>query len=82
MIWEMVDGDIPKWAIGSWYWTRLHFPPKFSKVCLVFKLGQLIAHAYACLILEIYIGSHAYDSLVLKRLKMVGALDVAASSAK
>ena len=32
MVWEMVDGDMPKWAYGSWYWTRLHFPDAFSQV--------------------------------------------------
>ena len=65
MLWEMVDGALPKWAYGSWYalpmllksiidylansthvqfrvikqfdfldryWTKLHFPEKFSKV--------------------------------------------------
>lgn len=33
MIWELVDGDLPKWAAMSWYWTSLHFPEHFSKVC-------------------------------------------------
>eukprot|EP00955_Chlamydomonas_euryale_P093959 364818-Chlamydomonas_euryale.AAC.18 len=30
MLWEMVDGLLPRWAYLSWYWTRLHFPEKFS----------------------------------------------------
>lgn len=36
MLWEMVDGALPKWAYGSWYWTKLHFPEKFSKVSILF----------------------------------------------
>ncbi|GLC42476.1 hypothetical protein PLESTB_001102500 [Pleodorina starrii] len=31
MLWEMVDGALPKWAAVSWYWTKtLHCPDKFS----------------------------------------------------
>ncbi|KAG2424112.1 hypothetical protein HXX76_014786 [Chlamydomonas incerta] len=31
MLWEMVDGAVPKWAAVSWYWTKtLHCPDKFS----------------------------------------------------
>ncbi len=31
-LWEMAAGELPKWAVMSWYWTRLHFPEGFSKV--------------------------------------------------
>jgi len=31
MLWEMVDGAVPKWAVVSWYFTKLHFPDHFSK---------------------------------------------------
>ncbi|KAG1658703.1 hypothetical protein FOA52_005281 [Chlamydomonas sp. UWO 241] len=30
MLWEVVDGLLPRWAYTSWYWTRLHFPERFS----------------------------------------------------
>lgn len=32
MLWELVDGALPKWAAMSWYWTSLHFPQHFSPV--------------------------------------------------
>ncbi|GFR44836.1 hypothetical protein Agub_g6177 [Astrephomene gubernaculifera] len=31
MVWEMVDGALPRWAAMSWYWSKtLHCPDKFS----------------------------------------------------
>ncbi len=33
MVWEMVEGLLPKWAIMSWFFTStLHFPDTFSQV--------------------------------------------------
>ncbi|GIL50700.1 hypothetical protein Vafri_6819 [Volvox africanus] len=42
MLWEMVDGALPKWAAVSWYWTKtLHCPDKFSPE-LQDLLGRLL----------------------------------------
>ncbi|KXZ41504.1 hypothetical protein GPECTOR_426g292 [Gonium pectorale] len=40
MLWEMVDGAVPRWAAMSWYWTKsLHCPDSFSA-----ELQDLLAH--------------------------------------
>ena len=41
MLWEMVDGAVPKWAAVSWYWTKtLHCPDTFSPELKVWRRGS------------------------------------------
>ena len=46
MLWEMMDGSLPKWAYVSWYWTSLHFPPHFSKASLL--CANLTTSSHCC----------------------------------
>lgn len=59
MLWEMVDGALPKWAPMSWYWTSLHFPPHFSKE-LNSLLGGLLDKSPSKRITIPEIKSHAW----------------------
>ncbi|GAX81530.1 hypothetical protein CEUSTIGMA_g8958.t1 [Chlamydomonas eustigma] len=41
ILWQMVDGDLPKWSGNSWYWTKIHFPDTFSQNLRSLLLGLL-----------------------------------------
>jgi serine/threonine protein kinase len=41
ILWQMVDGDLPRWACNSWYWTKIHFPDTFSQNLRSLLLGLL-----------------------------------------